>query len=97
MLTICVEMLTFSRSCGFVGSMSFGSGSCSPSLVGAVGSGRLFFFSFEVGGSRRDCDNPGITHRPRISKQERRIPKSGYARLNLIVQLPRKRRKVETV
>src|SRR5262245_55645839 len=95
MLTICVEMLTFSRSCGLVGSRSFGSGSCSPSF-GGVSPGRLFFFSLEVGGCRRDCDKLGFTHNPRISRHERTIPKSGYARLNFIVQLPEeKRRKVK--
>src|SRR5688572_8350205 len=97
MFTIWVEMVTFSRSCGLTGSRSFGRGSCSPSFVGVVSPGRLFFFSLEVGGCRRDCDKPGFTYNPRINKQARTIPKSGYARLNFIVQLPRTRRKVKKV
>src|SRR5688572_24399629 len=84
MLTIWVEMLTFSMSFGAAGSRSLGSGSCSPSFVG-VSPGRLFFFSLDVGGCRRDCDCPGCTYKPRISRHERTTPKSGYARLNLIV------------
>src|ERR671914_2627933 len=82
--TIWVEMLTFSISCGLAGSRSRGRGSCSPSFAG-VSPGRLFFFSFDVGGCRRDCDNPGGTFKPRISRHASAIPINGYDRLNLIV------------
>src|SRR5678815_2262745 len=90
MLTICVEMLTFSRSCCLVGgSRSFGSGSwpCSPGF--GVSPGRLFFFSLEVGGWRLDCDHPGLILAP-SSNNESAIPRSGYERLNLIISHSRR-------
>src|SRR5262249_52186640 len=83
MLTMLVEMETFSMSCGLVGTMSGGTGSClSPSFCPSPG--RLFFFSFDDGGWRRDCENPGM-HIPVTSNTERATAKKGYNRLNFIV------------
>src|ERR1044071_3290268 len=82
MLTICVVVTTFSMSCGLVGSMSLGIGSCWPS-PGFVSLGRLFFFSLELGGRRLDCDHPVLTLAP-SSNNESATAKNGYERLILI-------------
>src|SRR6185369_11888924 len=84
MLTIWVEIETFSRSCGLVGTMSVGTGSCSSFCPSA---GRLFFLSFEVGGWRRDCEKVG-TFKPSTISIERATAKNTYRRLIFIVFTP---------
>jgi hypothetical protein len=44
----------------------------------------LFFFSFEVGGCRRDCEKLG-TFRPRTISIDRAIDKNRYKRLFIIL------------
>src|SRR5689334_24269561 len=88
MLTMLVEIETFSRSCGLVGTMSGGTGSCVSSPGFCPSPGRLFFFSFDVGGWRRDCEKPGM-QTPITSKTERATAKNAYNRLSLIVSTPK--------
>src|ERR1700754_608981 len=72
-------------SCGLVGTMSCATGSCSPGF--GASPGRLFFFSLDVGGWRRDCEKPGIIM-PITSNTERDKAKNAYIRLDFIVLTP---------